>query len=44
MMLAILILAVFYGKVEGEEIPKLVAQTYREPDDMPIDLFGHGKQ
>ena len=46
MMLAILILAVFYGKVEGEEIPKLVAQTNREPmsQDMPIDLFDHGKQ
>ena len=45
-MLAILILAVFYGKVEGEEILKLVSQTNREPmsDDMPIDLFGHGKQ
>ena len=45
MMLAILILAVFYGKVEGEEIPKLVAQTTREPmpEDMPIDVFGHGK-
>ena len=46
MMLAILILAVFYGKAEGEEIPKLVAQTNREPmsQDMPIDLFDHGKQ
>ena len=40
-MLAILILAVFYGKVEGEKIPKLVAQPSR---DFPIDLFGHGKQ
>ena len=45
-MLAILILAVFYGKVEGEEIPKLVSQTNREPmsQDMPIDVFRHGKQ
>ena len=46
MMLAIVILAVFYGKVVGEEIPKLVAQTNRQPmsEDMQIGSFGHGKQ
>ena len=46
MMLAIVILAVFYGKIEGEEIPKLVDQANRGPmsEDMPTDLFGHGKQ
>ena len=46
MMLAVLILAVFYGEVKGEEIRELVAQTNREPmsQDMPIDVFGHGKQ
>ena len=46
MLLAILILAVFYGEAKGEEIRELVAQTNREPmsEDMPADLFGHGKQ
>ena len=46
MMLPIVILVLFYGKVEGEEIPKLVSQTNREPmsQDMPIDVFRHGKQ